>query len=87
MTRNKDRIFLGAFLVIISVFLIASMATIAKFLSKDFHPIELSFYRNLLVFTFMSLFLIQPDMQNKLKTKRQKDIKHIYFVVLLELSV
>jgi len=72
LKQHQDRIFLGSFLVIISVFLIASMGAIAKSLSTDIHPIELAFYRNMMVFLGMLIFLIATRRYEYLKTKRHK---------------
>lgn len=72
MIQIKDRVMYGAFLVLLSVFFIASMSVIAKILSENTHPIELAFYRNFIVFCGMSLYLLNHKKGPLLKTKRYK---------------
>ena len=46
------------------------MAAIAKFLSDDHHPIEIAFYRNLMVFIGFIIFLAFSGKWHLVKTKR-----------------
>ncbi len=75
MSKNKihkDHIVKGATFIITSVFLISCMGAIAKFLSETINPIELAFYRNLMVFSGFVLFLLISKKWHKVKTVRPK---------------
>lgn len=76
MQDYQDKILKGVLLVLFSVLMVATMAAMAKFLSGDFHPIELSFYRNLFIFVAMSCLITRPEIRQKLKTKRHS--AHIF---------
>ena len=60
-------------MVLIGVFMIACMGAIAKILSEEIHPIELAFYRNLMVLVGMVFFLLYTKKWHYIKTKRHKD--------------
>lgn len=68
---NKDNILKGGFLTLISVFFLSGMAAFAKFLSDSMNPIELAFYRNLMVFTGFIIFLWATNNWHTIKTQRR----------------
>ncbi len=69
---HTDHILKGGFLTLFSVFMIACMGVLAKFLSETITPIEIAFYRNLMVFSGFVLFLSVTNKWHRVKTKRGK---------------
>ena len=70
-TEHKDQVFKGCFLIMLSVFLIACMGAIAKLLSISIHPIELAFYRNIMVFGGFVIFLCVKNQWQRIRTTRR----------------
>lgn len=74
MPKNKihnDHIIKGVFLTLFSVIVLSGMGVFAKFLSEAITPIEIAFYRNLIVFTGFIIFLCVTKNWQKIKTKRR----------------
>lgn len=70
--RDNDRILFGGALVLTGVFLIVSMNTLAKLLGTSHHPVEMTFYRNVMVFAGVCLYLTLSRKWELVRTKRIK---------------
>ena len=69
---HKDQILLGAALICATAFMIAAMNAVAKLLGGDYHPVELIFYRNLVVLAALLPFFHFSKKWYLVKTKRPK---------------
>lgn len=72
--KTGDNVFKGAILIIISVFMIASMNAVGKYLAgQHMNPLEITFYRNLTVLIGFSAYLQFSKQWHILKTNNMKD--------------
>ena len=72
-TAKTDNILKGAVLIIISVFMIAAMNALAKFLTGNYHPIEITFYRNIVILIGFVSWLQFTNQWHLIKTNNMKD--------------
>lgn len=68
--KEDDNIIAGAVLVTTATMMIVAMGSFAKWLGETYHPIELVFYRNLLVLVFMSVVFTATQKWSTVKTQR-----------------
>lgn len=64
-----DNIIKGAMLLFVSVLMIASMNALAKFLGDTHHPIEITFYRNVVILAGFSFWLWTTKQWHLTKTQ------------------
>lgn len=70
--NRQDDIIRGAVLVAISTFMIAAMNATGKFLSTGYHPVEMVFYRNILIFAPVCLYFQMAGKWHLVRTQRLK---------------
>lgn len=70
---KKDQVARGAIYILISVLMIASMNALAKFLSSGLHPIEITFYRNLLILIAFCAYYQFTGRWHMARTNNMKD--------------
>jgi len=70
---ENDKVIKGALLILISVFMIASMNALAKFLSVGMHPIEITFYRNAIILTGFCAWFTVSNQWHLAITRNMKD--------------
>ena len=83
--RKKDQILRGAGYIGLAVFLIASMNALAKWLGDTYHPVELVFYRNLIVFVCVCLYFQATRNFHLIRTERLKS--HVIRAAVGNLSI
>ncbi len=71
--KKMDQVFKGAALILISVFMIATMNAVGKFLSSGLHPIEITFYRNILILVGFCAYFQCSGQWHIVKTNNMKD--------------
>ncbi len=70
---ENDKVIKGALLILISVFMIASMNALAKFLSGGMHPIEITFYRNVIILAGFCAWFTFTNQWHLAVTRNMKD--------------
>lgn len=68
--HKHDNIILGATLVTTATMLIVAMSAFAKWLGEEYHPVELVFYRNLIVLMAVSIYFTATGKWDAIKTQR-----------------
>src|SRR5688572_5756488 len=71
MTKQDD-IIKGATLIVISVFMIAAMNALAKYLGETHHPVELTFYRNIIILSGLCAWFHMTRSWGLVRTQRIK---------------
>lgn len=72
-SKIMDQVLKGAFLILVSVFMIAAMNAVSKHLSPAMHPIEITFYRNILILIGFFAYLHLSKQWHIAKTNNMKD--------------
>lgn len=71
--KPTDNIIRGALLIVVSVFMIAAMNALAKFLSGTHHPVEITFYRNIVILVGLAAWIVFSGRRDILVTHNLKD--------------
>lgn len=70
--NNRDDIFKGVLYIVISVFMIAAMNALAKYLGAEMNPVEMTFYRNVVILSGLSFYLAASGQTRLMKTRYLK---------------